>query len=69
MIIEQDILRQPPPSRLGVWDEESIRHEVERGGVDYGRTVYVQGNPPNRMWANDPTDFAEVQSKTIHLKK
>ena len=62
MIREQDILKLPSPQNG--WNEEAIRSAIERNGIDFARTTYVQGSAPNRMWANNPDEF----STTLHLK-
>jgi len=37
--------------------ESVLRAITEKMGIDYGKTVYLRGESPNREWTNDSLDF------------
>jgi len=37
--------------------ESVLRAITDKMGIDYGKTVYLRGEPPNREWTNDPLDY------------
>jgi hypothetical protein len=48
--------------------EDFIRSVLEKSGIDFGRTAFVRGEPPNREWTNTRQLFMPTDDQMAAMK-